>query len=634
MPQFLNFMHSLIILLVFNSNISVQEPIINNKTNNHLEGKWEGNLEVNEEKVIGIVWRFETLKKDKLIGFMGPASKGIATIPMQNLVIANTKISFSIHSQGKYSGLISKSGINGIFITQSGKKLVLNMARELTQKQLRKRFGKSSTNGKVDIQQEIALGNIEAIKTFLSKGNNINALYGNGQTLLFAAIKNDRSHTIATYLLNNGANPNLITDGLTPLMYAVAYQNYTIAKMLITKKANVNFITKEKQSAIIFAIKGRDAKALQLLVDNGGDPSIKIQDNYSAIDLAKEENIKVILDVLHIPYEGITDGPYVTQTKTGRTATWINKGKKYTEEINSTNSQVIEYKGTKATLWNTIPKEVKKLEYTGNFKIGAVSDIHGQYDTFIKLLRNNGVINKKNKWTFGNGHFIVAGDMFDKGSQVTEVLWFLYDLEKQAEEKGGKLHVLLGNHEVMVLNGNLRSVHPKYKEVGKILEKPFNALFNKSTVLGDWLRTRPVVLKVNNILFTHGGLHPELITKGLSMKDINSQFKQQLVESELSEKRNELGNYLHRGNGPIYYRGYFQGEIATTQQIDDLLAYFNIKNIVVGHTTHRNIETRYNGKVIVIDANMKSGNAGEILFWQSGEFVRGTLSGEILPIKK
>ncbi|MDO6743928.1 hypothetical protein BA195_10795 [Tenacibaculum soleae] len=634
MPQFLNFMHSLIILLVFNSNISVQEPIINNKTNNHLEGKWEGNLEVNEEKVIGIVWRFETLKKDKLIGFMGPASKGIATIPMQNLVIANTKISFSIHSQGKYSGLISKSGINGIFITQSGKKLVLNMARELTQKQLRKRFGKSSANGKVDIQQEIALGNIEAIKTFLSKGNDVNALYGNGQTLLFAAIKNDRSHTIATYLLNNGANPNLITDGLTPLMYAVAYQNYTIAKMLITKKANVNLITKEKQSAIIFAIKGRDVKALQLLVDNGGDPSIKIQDNYSAIDLAKEENIKVILDVLHIPYEGITDGPYVTQTKTGRTATWINKGKKYTEEINYTNSQVIEYKGTKATLWNTTPKEVKKLEYTGDFKIGAVSDIHGQYDTFIKLLRNNGVINKKNKWTFGNGHFIVAGDMFDKGSQVTEVLWFLYNLEKQAEAKGGKLHILLGNHDVMVLNGNLRSVHPKYKEVGKILEKPFNTLFNKGTVLGDWLRTRPVLIKVNDILFTHGGLHPELITKGLSMKDINSQFKKQLVESELSEKRNKIGNYLHRGNGPIYYRGYFQGKIATTQQIDDLLAYFNIKNIVVGHTTHRNIETRYNGKVIVIDANMKSGNAGEILFWQSGEFVRGTLSGEILPIKK
>jgi len=105
-----------------------------------------------------------------------------------------------------------------------------------------------------------------------------------------------------------------------------------------------------------------------------------------------------------------------------------------------------------------------------------------------------------------------------------------------------------------------------------------------------------------------------------------------LIESELPEKRNELGNYLHRANGSIYYRGYFQGELATTEQIDELLKYFQITNIVVGHTTHRQIETRYNGKVIVIDANMKSGNAGEILFWQSGEFVRGNLSGETLPL--
>ena len=31
---------------------------------------------------------------------------------------------------------------------------------------------------------------------------------------------------------------------------------------------------------------------------------------------------------------------------------------------------------------------------------------------------------------------------------------------------------------------------------------------------------------------------------------------------------------------------------------------------------------------------MKSGNAGEILFWESGEFVRGTLTGEKLELDK
>ena len=48
---------------------------------------------------------------------------------------------------------------------------------------------------------------------------------------------------------------------------------------------------------------------------------------------------------------------------------------------------------------------------------------------------------------------------------------------------------------------------------------------------------------------------------------------------------------------------------------------------MVGHTTQDQIETRYDGKVIAIDARMKAGKQGEILLWRNGEFSRGTLEG-------
>ena len=632
MPQLLNFICTLITLFILNVTVTAQEQTLNDNNISPIIGKWEGNLVVNETKSVGILWRFEKSDQGKLIGFMGPASKGVATLPMQNIVVTDSTINYSIHSEGSYSGQISESKITGTWTSGSGKQLVLYMQRELTKAQLSERFEK--TEGAKDIHQSIKLGDVEAVKVFLDKGNDINKLYGKGQTLLFDAIKGDRSNKVAQYLLERGADVNLVTDGITPLMYAVAYQNLTIAEALINHKADINFVSKEKQSAVFFAIKGRNPEALQLLIDNDADPSIKLQGDYSAIDLAKEENIREILEVLNIPYVGISDGPYVSQFKDGYSIQRILKGESFVKNINTKDSQIIEYNGGKATLWNNTPVEVENLEYHGDFKLGAISDIHGQFDTFIELLKNNEVINQQGKWAFGNGHFVVAGDIFDRGPQVTEVLWFLYDLEKQAENNGGKLHVLLGNHDVMVLNGNLRSVHPKYTETAKILNKPFNSLFNKGTVLGDWLRTRPVLLNINGILFTHGGLHPDLVAKDLDINQINKTFKQQLIESELEQDRNELGNFLHKGHGPIYYRGYFQGELATEEQIDELLKHFKITNIVVGHTTHRQIETRYNGKVIVIDANMKSGNAGEILFWESGEFVRGNLTGKKLELDK
>ncbi|NAS30729.1 hypothetical protein GTQ40_07080 [Flavobacteriaceae bacterium R38] len=593
-------------------------------------GKWEGNIVINENKILGILWRFEQSDERKLIGFMGPTSKGIATLPMQDLKVTDSTLNFKIHSEGSYAGKISTTKITGVWTASSGKQLVLNMARGLALKQVQQRFKK--TNSGNDIYQSIELGDVDAIKAFLDKGNAINAKYEKGIPLLFYAIKNDRTYQVAKYLLDHGANPNLELEGITPLMYAVAYRNYEIIKELIDHKANINYVGDEKQTALTFAIKGRDKKALQLLIDLGADPDLKIHDNYTAIDLAKEENIREILEVLNIPYEGTSDGPYVVQNGKEYIAVWISKGKKYTKKLNIKRQQTIDYNGMKAVLRPEKPTEVKKLEYSGGFDIAAISDIHGQYKTVIKLLKNNRIIDKDKNWSFGNGHFVITGDVFDRGPRVTEVLWFLYNLEKQAEQAGGKVHLLLGNHDVMVLNGNLRSIHPKYAETSKILGKPFHSLFNDSSVLGNWLRTRPVLIKINDLLFTHGGFHPDLVSKGLSLNQINSKFKKELIAEELPGNRSELGNYLHRRNGPIYYRGYFQGELATTQQIDESLKHFQVSNIIVGHTTHRQIEARYDGKVIVIDANMKSGEMGEILLWKNNKFTRGTLSGKKLPL--
>ena len=335
----------------------------------------------------------------------------------------------------------------------------------------------------------------------------------------------------------------------------------------------------------------------------------------------------------------INDGPHVFVSENKMDAYWVCKGQVVTVTLpNEARPLLTEACNMPAQLHKAMSTETKILEYKGDFPVAALSDFHGQYDLMMELLKNNHIIDNNKNWAFGNGHFVITGDIFDRGTKVTEILWFLYDLERQAELAGGKIHLTLGNHEVMILNGNLKYLASKYQEVAKILNKPYENLFSKNSILGNWLRSKPVLIKVNDMLFAHGGFHPQLAKDNLSIEDINRIFKDNLVEAELESPREGLGEYLHKTDGPIWYRGYFAKERnkdngATLSEINLLLKHFDVKHIIVGHTSQKQIETRFNGKVIAIDSSMKKGEYGEILFIEKDQKWRGSLTGEKLKLE-
>jgi hypothetical protein len=100
---------------------------------------------------------------------------------------------------------------------------------------------------------------------------------------------------------------------------------------------------------------------------------------------------------------------------------------------------------------------VKPFAADGVPRIFAISDIHGEYDAFVDLLRNAGVIDENLNWSWTDGHLVIVGDTFDRGVSVTECLWLIYRLEQEAEKVGGRVHFVLGNHEAMVMYGDNRA---------------------------------------------------------------------------------------------------------------------------------------------------------------------------------
>ncbi len=63
--------------------------------------------------------------------------------------------------------------------------------------------------------------------------------------------------------------------------------------------------------------------------------------------------------------------------------------------------------------------------------------------------------------------------MFDRGEQVTECLWLIYSLEEKAKAVGGYVHFVLGNHEIMNLQGDFRYVQEKYKITAQVMARPY-----------------------------------------------------------------------------------------------------------------------------------------------------------------
>ena len=93
-------------------------------------------------------------------------------------------------------------------------------------------------------------------------------------------------------------------------------------------------------------------------------------------------------------------------------------------------------------------------------RIVAISDPHGAYDAMIRTLANADVIDDDRNWSGADTHLVITGDLMDRGADSRNIMDLVMQLEAQSVADGGMVHLLLGNHEVMNLVGDLRYVAP------------------------------------------------------------------------------------------------------------------------------------------------------------------------------
>jgi hypothetical protein len=220
-------------------------------------------------------------------------------------------------------------------------------------------------------------------------------------------------------------------------------------------------------------------------------------------------------------------------------------------------------------------------------RVVAIGDVHGSYEGLVSILQEVCLIDEENHWIGGDATLIQTGDLFDRGFHVRDVLDLLMRLQNEAAAAGGKVEVLLGNHEGMNLTTFYRDVNPKVYDtfVDAKSEKRRKSGYRDFKVYwrfraeamgagaphftdeteekwmaahppgwleytealgpkghyGKWLRQRPVAVLIDGVLFIHAGLSPALA--GLSIEDINARVAEELELYDRARKsmiRNHL----------------------------------------------------------------------------------------------
>ncbi len=310
-----------------------------------------------------------------------------------------------------------------------------------------------------------------------------------------------------------------------------------------------------------------------------------------------------------------------------------------------------------------------QCEWTGVERIIAVGDLHGDYKNFITILKQPeiNIIDDGENWIGGKTHLVQIGDIMDRGDEAKDIFEFLKELAIEAEAAGGKVHILIGNHEELnildrafefenyvTVEQFLDFIPDEYrqKRERRIRRKigdsnlentnsdsnlhPEIALFWENRLrtarrnrnseeqtqyykgfidqYGEWILGHNVVIKINNIIFVHGGISLRHSKK--TLKYINDRMRLELRDSvyqNLGKRPPQTSfirsEFLYDPNSPLWYREYAtQKEEVFKKEVVQILNNLQAENMVTAHTpiaiADVNRMSKFDKKIWIIDTSI------------------------------
>lgn len=305
-------------------------------------------------------------------------------------------------------------------------------------------------------------------------------------------------------------------------------------------------------------------------------------------------------------------------------------------------------------------------------RIVAIGDLHGDHDAWRAIARAARLIDARGRWAGGKTVLVQTGDIVDRAPDSLKIIRDLQRLEREAKHAGGRVVILVGNHEAMMVTGDLRYVHPgefaAFADRDSVGRRDANYAANRAAIeaayrtrdatlspaairdrwlgvtplgkiehrlawspageLGRWILARPAVAVIGGSLFVHGGLSPTYAA--LPIDEINRR-----VATALAARDVDPLSIINDESGPLWYRGLAAKEVnpvaplqptpspgsgapvpaasppTIDEQLDQLLAATGARRIVIGHTPLLSgVAVTHGGRLVRIDSGISRAYGG------------------------
>jgi hypothetical protein len=335
-------------------------------------------------------------------------------------------------------------------------------------------------------------------------------------------------------------------------------------------------------------------------------------------------------------------------------------------------------------------------------EIVVLGEVQGAANTVAAFLEHLDLIDSEHHWIGGDTILIQTGDLIDDGEHVRAALDLFMRLQDEAAAAGGRVIVLMGNHEALNILGELRDVNPMaYRSfadpdsesrrsrvweewsawrtqqaaaVGEAFDADSEAeaqwyaahppgwveyveSMSPDGVYGAWLRSLPVAVEINDVLFVHGGVHRDIVDRkvasinrradeeikrfdeyksfmvaeglclptssaGEMVNVINQEaaFLNSLDDSERTTSNPRVARLLEiydlsqwrswsvlDGKGPLCFRGAARwAEADHGAEVEEILEAFDVERMVTGQSDGRNrqIQARFDNRVLLTSIDM------------------------------